>query len=171
MIGSSARRSTMTNAAAASTSPAPNAHVSGESQPSSFLPPKSVKKIRHVVAAESSSTPRMSIRFSAFLFGRVRVNQAMVNAAMPIGDVDVEGPFPGQVVHEETAQQGPGDGGEAEDGAQRAHVLAALLGRDDVGDDGLRQDHQAAAAEALDGAEDHEAPEVGGEGAADGGER
>ncbi len=85
MMGSSARRSTRTKAVAASTSPAPKAHVSGESQPSSFLPPKSVKKIRHVVAAESSSTPRMSIRFSAFLFGSVRVNQAMVNAAMPIG--------------------------------------------------------------------------------------
>ena len=85
MIGSSARRSTMTKAAAATSRPAPKAQVRGESQPSSFLPPKSVKKIRQVVATESSSTPRMSIRFSAFLFGRVRVNQAMVKAAMPMG--------------------------------------------------------------------------------------
>ena len=75
------------------------------------------------------------------------------------------------MVNEEAAQQRAGDGGEAEDGAQRAHVLAAVLGGNDVGDDGLRQDHQAAAAQALDGAEDHEAPEVGGEGAAHRGER
>jgi hypothetical protein len=125
MMGSSARRSTATKAAAATTRPAPNAQVSGESQPSSFLPPKSVKKMRHVVAAESSRTPRISIRFSA------------------------------------------GDGGEAEDGAQ---VLAAVLGRNDVGDDGLREDHQAAAAQTLDGAEDHKVPEIGGEGAAHRGE-
>ncbi|MNJ04497.1 hypothetical protein D3C73_1652910 [compost metagenome] len=65
--------------------PAPNAHVRGESQPSSFLPPKSVKKMRQVVAAERNRTPRMSIFFSAFLFGRVKVNQAVMNAAMPMG--------------------------------------------------------------------------------------
>ena len=85
MMGSSARRSTITKAAADRTMPAPKAQVRGESQPSSFLPPKSVKKMRQVVAADSSTTPRMSIRFSAFLLGSVRVNQAMANAAMPMG--------------------------------------------------------------------------------------
>ena len=82
------------------------------------------------------------------------------------GDVDVEGPLPGQVVDEEAAKQRAGDGREAEDRSQRAHVLAAVLGRNNVGDDGLREDHQAAAAQPLDGAEDDKTPEIGGQGAA-----
>src|SRR5690606_33334051 len=42
--------------------------------------------------------------------------------------------------------------------------FAALVGGDDVGHDRLRKDHETAAAEALEGAEDDERPEVGGEG-------
>ena len=44
---------------------------------------------------------------------------------------------------------GPDDVGDAEDGAEVAHVLAPLAGRDDVADDGLGPDHQPAGADAL----------------------
>ena len=66
--------------------------------------------------------------------------------------VDDEAPVPGQVVGEEPAEQRPDHGGDAEDGSERALVLAALTQRDDVGDQGGRRDHQAAGADALDGA-------------------
>ena len=55
---------------------------------------------------------------------------------------------------EQAAEQRADDRGDAEQRAHRAHVLAALLGGHDVGDDRLRQDHEPAAAEAL-----HEPPE------------
>ena len=48
---------------------------------------------------------------------------------------------------------GPSTRGRAEDGAEVALVAAALARRDDVADHRERQRHQAAAAEALDGAE------------------
>src|ERR671921_690180 len=73
------------------------------------------------------------------------------------------------VVGQVAADQRAGDGGQAEDRAERAEVLAALPGRDDVGDDRLRQDHQPAAAQALHAAPDHEPGEVGGQGRADAG--
>ena len=69
-------------------------------------------------------------------------------------DVDVEAPAPGGVVGEEAAEQRPGDGGQSEGGADQAHVAAALPGRYDIGHDRLDADHEAAAADALDGAED-----------------
>ena len=67
--------------------------------------------------------------------------------------VDVEDPAPGQVVHEHAAEQRADHAGEAEDRAEQPHVAAAFAGRDDVADDGLRADHQAAAAQALHRAE------------------
>ena len=69
------------------------------------------------------------------------------------GQVDVEDPAPGELVDEEAAEQRPGDRGDGEHGADQAHVAAALPRRDDVGDDRLRADHQAAGADALQGAE------------------
>ncbi len=69
------------------------------------------------------------------------------------GHVDVEAPAPGEVVREVAAEQGPGHGGEAEGGADQAHVPAALPGWHDVGDDRLHADHEAARADALQGAE------------------
>jgi hypothetical protein len=44
-----------------------------------------VKKIRQVVAMDSSTTPGMSMRRVAFLEGRRSVNHAIVKAAMPTG--------------------------------------------------------------------------------------
>ncbi len=85
MIGSSALASAMMKPVTAASSPTPHAHVAGELQPKSLSPPKSVKKIRHVVAADRKITPRMSIRFVAFLLGSVRANSAITNAAMPTG--------------------------------------------------------------------------------------
>lgn len=52
--------------------------------------------------------------------------------------------------------RGLADRGEAEDRADEAHVAAAFPGRHDVRDDRLDADHEAAAADALDGAEGDE---------------
>ena len=51
---------------------------------------------------------------------------------------------------------GPIDARDAEDGAEEPRVAAALARRDDVADRRLRADHQPAAAEPLDRAEDDE---------------
>jgi hypothetical protein len=67
--------------------------------------------------------------------------------------VDVEDPAPGGVVDEEAAEQGPGHRGQSKDGAEVAHVAAALAGGDDVADDRLRTDHQAPGTDALEGPE------------------
>ncbi len=85
MIGSLTRDSVMTKAVAATIRPAPQAQVASESQPNSLSPPKSVKKIRQVVAIERKMTPKMSIGFSAFLLGSFSATRAMMNAAMPTG--------------------------------------------------------------------------------------
>ncbi|GGX72339.1 hypothetical protein GCM10010358_28430 [Streptomyces minutiscleroticus] len=68
------------------------------------------------------------------------------------GHVDVEAPAPGEVVGEVAAEQRSGDRGEAERGADEAHVAAALPGRHDVRDDRLYADHESARADALQGA-------------------
>ena len=68
-------------------------------------------------------------------------------------DVDVEDPAPAGAVGEQAAEHGAEHAGRAEDGAEVALVAAALARRDDVADGGERERHQAAAAEALDGAE------------------
>ena len=65
------------------------------------------------------------------------------------GQVDVEDPAPGEVVDEEAAEQRAGDRRDREDGADQAHVAAALARRDDVGDDRLRADHESAGADSL----------------------
>ncbi len=68
-------------------------------------------------------------------------------------EVDVEDPAPGEVVDEEASEQRPGDGRDAEHRSEQALVTAALAGGDEVADDGHRDHHQAAAAEALHGSE------------------
>src|SRR6478609_6990257 len=85
MIGSAARDSVKMNSPAEATRPAPHAQVALESQPKSAEPPKSVKKMRHVVAAVRNSTPSQSMGFSARLFGSFSANTATKNAAMPTG--------------------------------------------------------------------------------------
>ena len=85
MIGSCTLASVITKAVAATMSPAPHAQVASESHPNSLSPPKSVKKIRQVVAIDRKITPKMSIGFSAFLLGSFRATSAMMNAAMPTG--------------------------------------------------------------------------------------
>ena len=57
------------------------------------------------------------------------------------------------MVDEEAAEQRPGDGRDAEHRAEQALVTAAVARRDEVADDGHRDDHQAAAAEPLHGSE------------------
>jgi hypothetical protein len=67
--------------------------------------------------------------------------------------VDVEDPAPGEVVHEEAADERPDHGREAEDGAEVALVAAALARGDDVADHRDGRHHQTAASEALQRAE------------------
>ena len=80
-------------------------------------------------------------------------------------EVDVENPPPGQVVHEEAADQRAEHAGDPERGAEDPLITAALARRDDVTDDGLRAHDQAAAAQSLDGAErdqlDHRVRQAG----------
>ena len=68
----------------------------------------------------------MSIGFVGLLVGQRQGEPGDGERGDADGDVDVERPLPGQVVDEEAAEQRAGDGGEAEDGAERAEVLAAL---------------------------------------------
>src|SRR5215208_3359466 len=70
--------------------------------------------------------------------------------------VDEEDPAPRQVRREVAAEERAGDARETEGGAEHPLVAPALARRDDVGDDRLRAHHQPAAAEPLDGAEEHE---------------
>ena len=57
------------------------------------------------------------------------------------------------VVGQEATQRRADEGGDAEHGAEQALVLAALLGREQVADDGQRDREDRAGAEALDAAE------------------
>ncbi len=70
--------------------------------------------------------------------------------------VDVEDPAPGQVLGEQSAEQGAGNVGDAEDDTEVAHVPPPLPGRDDIAHDGLGPDHQPAGPDALDGPEGDE---------------
>ena len=72
MMGSAARASVTMNRAMDAISPAPQVQVVSEVQPPA-LPPKSVKKIRHVVATDRNTTPMRSIFCVAFLLGSVSV--------------------------------------------------------------------------------------------------
>ena len=76
------------------------------------------------------------------------------------GQVDVEDPAPAGPVGEPAAQQRAGHRGDAEHGPEVALVAAALAGRDDVADDAEGDREQAAAADALDGAEDDQLAHV-----------
>ena len=69
------------------------------------------------------------------------------------GHVHVEDPAPREVVDEEAAEQRSGHRRDREDGADQAHVAAALARRDDVRDDRLRADHEAAGPDPLQRAE------------------
>ena len=70
--------------------------------------------------------------------------------------VDPEDQRPVELLGEEAAEHRAADRGHREHRADIALVAAALARRDDVGDDGLRQRHQAAAAEALQRAAEHQ---------------
>ena len=63
--------------------------------------------------------------------------------------VDPEDHRPVQVLGEEAAQHRPGDARQHEHAGEIALVAGPLLGRHDVGDDGLRQRDQPAAAQPL----------------------
>ena len=69
------------------------------------------------------------------------------------GHVHVEDPAPREMGDEEAAEQRAGHRRDREDRADQAHVATALARRDDVGDDRLRADHEAAGSDSLQGAE------------------
>ena len=70
--------------------------------------------------------------------------------------VDPEDQRPVEMLGEEAAEHRPADRGGGEHRADIALVAAALARRDDVGDDGLRQRHQPAAAQPLQRAPEHQ---------------
>jgi hypothetical protein len=74
--------------------------------------------------------------------------------------VDVEQPAPGEVIRDPSAGQRPRDRGDAKDGADVAHVPAALAGADDVPDNGLGERHYGAHPEALNSAGGDQPPEA-----------
>ena len=63
--------------------------------------------------------------------------------------VDVEHPSPREVLDQKAAEQRPRDRRDGEHRADQAHVATPLARRDDVADDRLRADHQAAGADPL----------------------
>jgi hypothetical protein len=87
------------------------------------------------------------------------------------GDVDVEDPpppgHPEEVARpgEQAAEHRPEYRGAGEDGHHVALVAGALAGRDDIADDGQRQRHDAAGADALEGTEAGELIHGGGQAA------
>ena len=72
------------------------------------------------------------------------------------GHVDEEDPVPREVVDEESAEQRPEHGRDAEDAPHQPGVAPAVARRDDVADRSLRADHQCPAAEPLERAEEHQ---------------
>src|SRR3712207_2106151 len=82
-IGSTARRSTSTNATAATTNAAASARVSGSVQPS--LPPRSVNSTSDVVVADSATMPATSSGVVLRFRGRDSANQPMRKAPRPTG--------------------------------------------------------------------------------------
>jgi hypothetical protein len=62
---------------------------------------------------------------------------------------DVEAPAPADAVGDHAAEERAGDRAHRHDGAEQAHVAAALAGRDEVGEDDLHEGGHAARAEAL----------------------
>ncbi len=71
----------------------------------------------------------------------------------PERQVDVEHPAPRQVRDTEAADERPDHGGHGEHGPEEAHIAAAVAGRHDVADDGLRADHQSATTQPLERSE------------------
>jgi hypothetical protein len=63
--------------------------------------------------------------------------------------VHQEGPLPGQLIGEDTAQQGADDAGDAVDRAEHPLIAAAFARGDDVADEGEGQHDHAAAAHTL----------------------
>ncbi len=70
--------------------------------------------------------------------------------------VDIEDPAPGGVLHQKTADQRADHRRQAENAAEQPLIAAAVGGRDDVGDRRHADHHQAAAAEPLQAAHQHQ---------------
>ena len=153
MSGSAARRSCQTKAASSATPTTASPTIVAEPQAYS-LPPQVVTRIR-AARRRRRAAPRRDSRSGGVLRTTCRCSRS---ATIDDGDradrqVDVEDPAPREVVDEEAAEQRPGDRRDGEHRADQAHVATALPRRDDVGDDRLRADHQAAGADALERAE------------------
>ncbi len=105
-----------------------------------------------MTASAMKRMPATSIRGRAVARTRRSMAIAATIASTAIGTFIQNAQRQPMVLGEPAAEQRPGDRGEDEDAAGEGHVAAPLPRRDDVGDDRLREDHQSAAAEALDGA-------------------
>ena len=150
MSGSRARRSAMTKPAVASTATAPSASAGADVQ-AMVRPPNEVSAIRPVTATDMSAIPGTStLGRPVARAGCSRVIAATM-ASTAIGTfIQNAHRHPMVVVNQPPSRAGHRR--EDEDTADDGHVAATLPRRDDISDDGLREHHQAAGAEALDGA-------------------
>ena len=153
MSGSAARRSCRTKSASSATPASAEPDDRAPSPRRTALPPQVVSRTSEPTPPVSSAAPRKSIRWRAARRGQVQPQRDDRDGERADRHVDVEDPAPREGVDEEAAEQRPGDRGDGEHRADQAHVAAALARRDDVGDDRLRADHQAAGADALQRAE------------------
>ncbi len=74
--------------------------------------------------------------------------------------VDIEDPAPGGVLHQKTADQRADHRRQAENAAEQPLIAAAVGGRYDVGDRRHADHHQAAAAEPLQAAHQHQLGQI-----------
>ncbi len=120
------------------------------------------------MASTISTAPIRSSRCGRSCRGRRRRARSVIHsAARPKRQVDPEDQRPVQLLGEHAAEHRPEHAGGHEHRGDQALVAGTLLGRDDVGDDGLGQRDQAAAADALQAAGEDQGQHRGGERAGD----
>ncbi len=120
--------------------------------------------------AEDHATQDVEVALRIARLDRRQQSPDEVERHQADGDVDVEDPVPAVVLGQEAAHQRADHEGDAEDRTEEALVLAALLRREQVPDDGQCDREERAGADALDAAEDDELRHVlaeTGEGRAD----
>ena len=152
MIGSTARRSIQTNAAASSDGPAQQDQRPGLGPAVLGAPPVQVQQQAGDGADDGGGAQVVDLVLAPD-HRHLQHRRGDHQRGQADGQVDVEDPAPAGPVGQPAAQQRAGHAGDAEHGPEVALVAAALAGRDDVADDAEGDREQAAAADALEGAE------------------
>ena len=114
------------------------------------MPPQlSASRIDTVAATSRTAPSRSSLCGRSWRGRRFRPRLEMKSASSPSGQVDPEDHRPVQVLGEKPAEHRPGEARGHEHAGEIDLVAAALPGRHEIGDDGLRERDEPAAAEAL----------------------